>query len=329
MTAIQVAGHVCVDLRPALRSAGVGLPGELVDAGPLQVTIGGVVGNCGRAFADLGVDVSLSGSVGDDELGAICRRMLGAGHGRIDLAVADGRATSYSVVVEPPGVERSFWHHTGANDAFLGDCAISAEKLLHYGYPSLTPAMCVDDGLPIRRLFGRAHEAGVATSLDLAFVAAGSPVRGLDWAGLLRATVPASDVFCPSWDDVASCLNLPPEAGDDRVAAWAEEALGWGAAVVLITLGDKGSYLRTAGTDRLRRLSAAGVDLRAWADQAIWSTPDPVGEIVTTNGAGDSYKAAFLARLVEGADPQQCLGFAGRVVARYLSGRPLRDDFGS
>lgn len=329
MTAIQVAGHVCVDLKPRLTSAGVANPGELVDTGTLQITIGGVVGNCGRAFADLGVDVALSGSVGDDELGAICRRLLGERHGSIDLAVAEAHATSYSVVVEPPGVERSFWHHTGANDAFVGDCAVVAEKLLHYGYPSLTPAMCVDDGRPIRALFGRAHAAGVATSLDLAFLASGSPVRDLDWAGLFRAVVPATDVFCPSWDDVASCLGLPLEVGDDAVVAWAEEALGWGATVVLITLGSKGSYLRVAGADRLARLAAAGIDAHAWADRAIWSRPEPTGDIVTTNGAGDTFKAAFLARLVEGASPQQCLDFAGQVVARYLAGRPLRETNGS
>jgi len=46
-------------------------------------------------------------------------------------------------------------------------------------------------------------------------------------------------------------------------------------------------------------------------------------DVTTTNGAGDAYKAAFLARLVEGGGPQQCLDAAARVVARYLTGRPM------
>jgi sugar/nucleoside kinase (ribokinase family) len=45
--------------------------------------------------------------------------------------------------------------------------------------------------------------------------------------------------------------------------------------------------------------------------------------VTTTNGAGDAYKAAFLARLIEGDSPEQCLDSAGRVVARYLTGRPM------
>jgi sugar/nucleoside kinase (ribokinase family) len=52
---------------------------------------------------------------------------------------------------------------------------------------------------------------------------------------------------------------------------------------------------------------------------------DKLDHVVTTNGAGDTYKAAFLARLVQGADPRQCLEFAREVVARHLSGRALRD----
>jgi sugar/nucleoside kinase (ribokinase family) len=47
--------------------------------------------------------------------------------------------------------------------------------------------------------------------------------------------------------------------------------------------------------------------------------------VTTTNGAGDAYKAAFLARLVTGDGPQGCLDFAGRVVSRYLTGVPLAD----
>jgi sugar/nucleoside kinase (ribokinase family) len=323
LSTIQVAGHVCVDLKPQLTASGVALPGELVAAGPLKISVGGAVGNCGRVLADLGVDVSLSGSVGDDDLGALCESLLRRRHQQVDLAVVEGAATSYSVVVEPPGLERSFWHHTGANDAFAGDCPISATTLLHYGYPSLTPAMCVDDGLPIRRLFERAHRRGVATSLDLAFLAAGSPLRSLDWEALLHAAAPSCDVFCPSWDDIASSLDLHPDADEDMVKDWAETALGWGAAVVLVTLGNKGSYVRVAGHERLGGLSRTGIDPGAWADQAIWTAQPSVREIVTTNGAGDTYKAAFLARLVEGAPPQECLGFAGEVVARHLTGRPL------
>jgi sugar/nucleoside kinase (ribokinase family) len=324
MSSIQVAGHVCVDLTPTLGSAGVAAPGELAEVGPMTISIGGAVGNCGRVLSGLGVDVSLSASVGDDELGAICLRLLQERHGEaVDLTVVPGLATSYSVVVEPPGIDRSFWHHTGANDVFDGECAVTARQLLHFGYPSLAPAMCAADGEPIVRLFERARQQGVATSLDLAFLAANSPLQALDWSRLFRAVLPSCDVFCPSWDDVVSSLGLPADASRDTVAGWAEKFLDWGAGIVLITLGEEGAYLRVSGAERLGTLAACGIQPEAWAGTALWIAPDTLQDIVTTNGAGDTYKAAFLARLVWGAGPRECLHFAGEIVARHLCGRSL------
>src|SRR5450759_1670005 len=323
MSGIQVVGHLCVDLRPGLGSTKIAAPGELAMVGPMGISMGGAVGNCGRVLADLGVDVSLSACVGDDELGAMARRILGTHHRDVDLAVMPGLATSYSLVVEPEGVDRSFWHHTGAHAAFVGDCAVTATRLLHFGYPSLTPAMCADGGAPILRLFDRAHRQGVATSLDLAFVADNSPVRDLDWEALLRTAVAASDVCCPSWHDLASCLGVPMDAEAAYVSEWADRFLDWGAGVVLITLGERWSLLRGADRDRLAPFAACGIDASAWAGTTTWQAPDVLTDVTTTNGAGDAYKAAFLARMVEGDGPQECLDDAGRVVARYLTGRPL------
>lgn len=326
MSSIQVVGHVCVDLTPTL-STGVAAPGELVGVGPMGISIGGTVGNCGRALAELGMDVSLSASVGDDELGAMCLRMLQKRYGNaVELTVVPGQATSYSVVVSPQGVDRSFWHHTGANDQFLGECAVTACQVLHYGYPSLTPAMCANDGALIVRLFERAHMKGVATSLDLAFLADNSPLRSLDWEALFRNVLPETDVFCPSWDDLASCLLLPNDADPDVVMLVADRFLTWGAAVVLITLGEKGSLMRVAAADRLSALAACGSDLAEWAGTSLRMEPESVADVATTNGAGDTYKAAFLARLVKGAGPQECLEYAREIVGRHIRGRALTDD---
>lgn len=327
MSSIQVAGHVCVDLTPKLRASGIAAPGELAEVGPMAISIGGAVGNCGRVLADLGVEVSLSAAVGDDELGAMCRRILQQRHGdAVDLTVLPGASTSYSVVVEPRGIDRSFWHHTGANDLFTADCEVTAQQLVHFGYPTLVPGVCTDDGTPIRAFFERAHQRGVATSLDLAFLAANSPLRGLDWEALFRGVLPACDVFCPSWDDLVTSLGLATDADQACVESWADRFLEWGAGVVLITMGEQGSYLRVAPTERLSALGACHIDPAEWAGTSLWMAPEPIANLVTTNGAGDAYKAAFLARLVNGASPQGCLDFARQIVARHIRGDALIDD---
>jgi sugar/nucleoside kinase (ribokinase family) len=183
--------------------------------------------------------------------------------------------------------------------------------------------MCADGGAPIVRLFDRAHRQGIATSLDLSFVADNSPIRDLDWAALLRRAVAASDVFCPSWDDLVNCLGLPADAEDAYVTEWAQRFLDWGAGMVLITRGTRGSYLTVSDAGRLLAFAACGLDPAEWAGTRTWQVPQVLDHVTTTNGAGDAYKAAFLARLVEGDGPQQCLESAGRVVSRYLRGLPL------
>ncbi len=72
-----------------------------------------------------------------------------------------GSATSYSVVVQPPGADRVFWHHTGANATYDGaGLDVSGLDLLHLGYPALLPALLTDGGAPLAALLGRARAAG-------------------------------------------------------------------------------------------------------------------------------------------------------------------------
>lgn len=125
MPRIVVAGHVCLDIIPAFRGEGGSLgsvlvPGKLVDVGPAVLSTGGTVSNVGLALHRLGLDVSLMGKVGDDLFGrAILDLLRRQGQGLADgMIVAPGEATSYSVVLNPPGVDRIFLHCPGTNDTF-------------------------------------------------------------------------------------------------------------------------------------------------------------------------------------------------------------------
>ena len=154
-----VAGHVCVDLAPRLETLPRSTPGDLELVGPLGMTPGGCVSNTGGMLAELGAPVEVVGDAGDDELGRTLVRLLTTrGVDTDGIRLLPGRSTSYSVVVQPTGLDRSFWHHAGANAEFDGAAIDLADAgLLHLGYPQLLPALAADKGAGLHALLSRAR----------------------------------------------------------------------------------------------------------------------------------------------------------------------------
>src|SRR5512135_3391605 len=110
-----VAGHLCVDLVPALSSVPHTTPGQLVEIGPLRMRPGGCVANTGGVLVGLGVPVTAVADIGDDELGATLLRMLAAeGIDTARIRTVGHSSTSYTIALQPPGRDRVFWHHVGA-----------------------------------------------------------------------------------------------------------------------------------------------------------------------------------------------------------------------
>src|SRR3954468_20127090 len=103
---VVVAGHVCLDVIPALAEPVRLEPGRLVFAGPAVLSTGGAVANVGLALHRLGVPVRLLGRVGDDVFGRAFRDALRAVHADMadDVRIVDGQDTSYSIVLSPPGM---------------------------------------------------------------------------------------------------------------------------------------------------------------------------------------------------------------------------------
>src|SRR5699024_5435425 len=140
---VAVAGHICLDLTPNL-PLGIGmLPGHLYDIGGMISRPGGCVVNVGAALVGLGLDPSLWGTIGADDLGDTVIREMATMGLRTDSIHRSGVAgTSYSIVIEPAGMNRTFWHHTGANEDFDGSIVhLEGDDLLHVGYPSLVPGL--------------------------------------------------------------------------------------------------------------------------------------------------------------------------------------------
>ena len=325
-----VAGHVCLDLVPEVGAALDVRPGRLVEVGPMAVCPGGCVSNTGGDLAALGAPVRLVGEIGDDELGAILRRLLDV-RPRVTASwsVRPATSTSYSIVLQPPGQDRAFWHHVGANAFFDGSgLAFSDEALLHVGYPTILPALLVDTAAPLRDLLGRARRSGLTTSVDLSVVDAASPVGRLDWQRLLAAVLPLVDVLSPSVDDIASVGVPVADVTADGLSAAAARLVAAGVAVVMLTAGQEGLLLRTAGASRLADGGAVLAGLSPeWADREVWVPAAPAG-VAGTTGTGDAATAGLLYGLLSGAAPERTAVLAAAVAAARLTGRDELPPYG-
>jgi sugar/nucleoside kinase (ribokinase family) len=317
---VLLAGHLCVDLTPRLPGDPVVEPGRLAAVGALHTSLGGSVANTGRVLAHLGIPIRAAAALGDDALGTLAGELLAReGFDTSEVRLIGGVGTSYSIVIEPQGHDRTFWHHAGANDHFRpDDISLEGLDLVHVGYPSLLAELATDGGEVLRRFFGRAQASGVATSLDLAVVDPDSAAAQLDWERFLGAVLPVTDLFTPSIDDLSSALG-----GSASLEERVEDALSRGAGIVAVTAGDRGVALGTASSVRLAAGGAAIAALSGWSDIRMTMPAAPVDVVVSTNGAGDAATAGFIAALLVAANPETALRFAGNCAASLVAGRAL------
>ncbi len=317
-----VAGHLCIDIIPDLTVLVPGefeqafRPGGLVQSGPAKLATGGAVSNTGIALHLLGIKTRLIARIGEDQLGNTLRQNIikERGAGLVDdLIISRESSTSYSIVINPPGRDRTFLHHSGANDDFsardVSDQALQGARLFHFGYPPLIANMYLDRGKQLLELFQRVKLQGLTTSLDMAYPDPESAAGRADWSAILREVLPYVDLFVPSLNEILYMLwrktDTPPSAG--LLAEVSEQLLEMGAKMVLLKLGSRGLYLRTASESILRGLGLAAPDkLNAWADFEAWLPCFKV-EVIGTTGSGDVTIAGFLAALLRSLPPAEAL----------------------
>lgn len=323
--AVLVVGHVCLDLVPALDAEPSLRPGHLQLVGPLQVDVGGCVANTGGDLVALGIPTAVGGDLGDDALGALLHeRLRQRGLDVSGFRTASG-TTSYSIVVQPPHADRTFWHHVGANAAFDGSgVSFGSAELLHLGYPPLLPAIIEDDAAALRALFARARAAGLATSLDLAVVDQPDRRSRARWTRILDGVLPLTDIVSPSLDDLVSAVG-GAEDGEplERAAEAARDLIARGAAIALVSAGAAGSALATASAERFAQAGGPVARLGADWHSAERTLTAPVVRAVRTTGAGDAATAGLLAAILVGEGADRAHRFAGQVAAAKVSGAPL------
>jgi len=330
---IAVAGHICLDIIPTFSAAGKEAtaeikPGQLYLMGPALRATGGAVSNTGLALHQLGTPVTLMGKIADDLFGGEVLNILQSYHPDLaeGMIVTAGENTSYSIVISPPGVDRSFLHCPGANDTFGAEDVVLGQlencDFFHFGYPPLMQRFYADGGEEMSCLFRKVQEQGLFTSLDMAMPDVQSAAGQIDWPKWLTKVLPSVDLFLPSIEEILLMLGHSSEpmqnTGYDvaMLGQLADQLLAMGTKIVVLKLGEQGLYLRTSpqaitpSDDRpaSRQLPAT------WNDREMLAPCFEV-KVAGTTGAGDSSIAGFLAALAAGAAPEAALVQAAAVGA--------------
>ena len=335
-----VAGHICLDIFPAF-DAGTGAgglrPGALYKVGPALRSTGGAVANTGLALHRLGVAVALMGKVGDDPFGQDIQNLIRAEgeHLSAGMKVSPGETTSYTVVISPPGVDRTFLHCPGCNDTFtsadLNEAVLQGARLFHLGYPPLMRSMYQDGGAELVAMFQRVKAMGLGTSLDMADPDAGSEAGKVDWLALLTKVLPHVDIFVPSVEELLYMIDRPTwdrlmQKGRIDIAVditppmlrqLADRLIAMGTAVVMIKLGDQGAYmLVSTDIERIRKMGrCCPYDVLAWIGQEVIEPCFKARTVAGTTGSGDCTIAGLLAAVLRGIPPLEALPFAVAVGA--------------
>jgi sugar/nucleoside kinase (ribokinase family) len=323
---IAVCGHLCLDIIPGFPAGKTGhdyfRPGRLSVIDAPTLATGGAVSNVGIGLHRLGLRARLVAKIGDDPLGRLIRERVGTMGAELGAGIVSvpGETTSYTVVLNPPGIDRIFLHCPGANDTFtekdVKDSVFEDAGLFHFGYPPLLKGIFSDCGAGLSRIMARARAHGALTSLDMSLPDPASESGRVDWPQFLTRVLPAVDFFVPSIEELAFMTDrrlfdeLAASGGGEaiirrtsfaQIAGLADAALSRGAGVVLIKLGDRGVYLRTG--------DGVPGGLEGWKGRELYSPVFTV-ERVWTTGSGDATISGFLASAFKGLTAEEALTMA-------------------
>jgi len=331
-----VAGHVCLDIIPKLSHAGSGnvadifVPGKLLNIESTALSTGGAVSNAGLPLIKLGMKTALMGKISNDVFGNGIRAIFEKWKAGDALTVVENEQSSYTVVLAPPGIDRIFFHHPGANDTF---CAkdinyglVARARLFHLGYPPLMRGLFANGGKETATIFRKVKELGVTTSLDMALPDPASPAGKADWHRILDAVLPYVDIAPFSAEEATFMLDRKrfdaikkTAAGRDPVECYtpddflhiAHELLRRGVRVVVLKCGMRGILLVTGSEKAVAGMGAAAPAKPAeWANRVLWHEPFYVEKVVSAAGSGDNAIAGFLAAFLRGSSPEQALAVA-------------------
>jgi len=339
-----VAGHICLDIFPELDHLPPGgisklfETGQLLSIGKALFATGGPVSNTGIALHQLGIPTRLLCKIGTDLFGNAVRDLIGVHAPELaaDMRIDPGTSTAYTIILSFPGADRVFMGHPGASDTYGAEDIdydlVSRADLFHFGYPPVMRRMYVDGGCELETVYQRAKKAGVVqnilTSLDMAFPDPATPGGQANWRLIMKRVLPHVDIFLPSLEELLYMLhreqydelvrgfgagNLPEAASPGLLHQLSGELIEMGVKIVVVKLGERGLYLRTAPRETLEPL-AGSLDISAWSGEELWAPSFQV-QVAGTTGAGDATIAGFLSGLLRGLPPTEVMTMAVAVGA--------------
>jgi sugar/nucleoside kinase (ribokinase family) len=325
---VVVGGHLCLDFFPQMEHislSALASPGKLFEVGQANISTGGAVSNTGLALRRLGANVRLMASVGDDVIGRGILDFMGNHDPLLSqfIMVQKGQPSSYTIVLSPEKADRIFLYFAGANTYFdsstMNYDLLNEAKMLHLGYPTTLPRLYENNGEDLERLMRLAKEHGVVTSLDMTLPDPQSASGRANWRMILRRTLPHTDIFIPSIEEILFMLRrkdyerwngfVLPHITRGYLIDLADEMLSMGAAVVGFKLGEMGMFMRTATIGRIGVLVSVGADPAQWADITEYHPAFEV-DVVGTTGAGDTAYAGFLLAMIRGLSPSESMRWA-------------------
>jgi len=336
---ITVAGHICLDVIPEMPDTGIReigklfQPGKLIHVRQAKISTGGPVSNTGIALKKLGLKVAFMARIGDDEFGRLILQLLEKQGDVSGISIAPQDRSSYTIAIAPPGIDRIFLHHPGANDHFSGADLnpeiIARSKLFHFGYPPLMANCYRNEGEELAKIFQLAQSLGAITSLDMALPDPNSPGGRAPWKKILEKVLPKVDIFQPSIEEAFFMLDpdnyfrVKARAGNSDVVDFidpadysrlAETCLELGSKIVVIKTAHRGIYLRTGVLQDEHDWSAmTGTNPDEWSHRELWCPAFQVPKIASATGSGDSAIAGFLAAFVKGYSPEKTMKYANCV----------------
>jgi sugar/nucleoside kinase (ribokinase family) len=262
--------------------------GKLTLVEKTELHIGGCATNTGIVLKKLGVDVSIVGKVGNDNLGKfIINKLKEEGIDTEYIKISDKFTTSGTSVLVHSDGERSFIHSIGANADFdINDFDFSLLKnfsILHIAGPFLMPKFLK---MGLTEILKEAKNGGIITCLDTVWDAFGNWLKGIE------NSLPYIDYLFTSFEEAK--MIAKKEEKEDICNFF----LSNGVKNVCLKMGERGSYISNKNES--------------------YYFPALKVNVIDTTGAGDGYVAGFIKGITENFEFKKC-GLLANIVGAKIT----------